>query len=229
MKGTTRQLLGLAIVVVIVAGGTAYAQEEPDDDPRGNVNVGMNLGAPLNPVARFANLGWGLTTGAGYNFTRRHAVIGEFMWTKLFPIGAALSPIRAALQDPTVSARSNLLSLTGNYRFELRGKALGMYLIAGGGWYYRTTSLSKSVVTGSNVTCTPTWLWFGFSCTSGTVTANQTIASTSSSTMGVNGGIGFTARVGDAPYRVYVESRYHYAPTSRVNTQLVNVSVGIRY
>jgi hypothetical protein len=45
----------------------------------------------------------------------------------------------------------------------------------------------------------------------------------------VNGGVGFTIRVGEAPYRFYVESRYHYAPTKNINTQLVAVTVGFRY
>jgi hypothetical protein len=61
------------------------------------------------------------------------------------------------------------------------------------------------------------------------VTADQTLRSSSSSAFGANGGIGFTVRVGDAPWRVYVESRYHYAPTHRINTQLVITTVGIRY
>jgi len=45
----------------------------------------------------------------------------------------------------------------------------------------------------------------------------------------VNGGAGLTFRVGAAPYRVFVESRYHFAPTKNVTTQLVTVTWGIRY
>lgn len=220
------------LITVVILGSSAhltYAQEEGDDDPRANVNLGMNISAPLNPTARFVNIGWGLTVGSGYNFTRRHAVVGELMWNKLFPTNYALTPIRLALQDPNINASSNQVALTGNYRFELRGKALGTYFIGGGGLYYRTASLTQKITTGSNITCEPVWLWFGFSCSSGTVTATQTLASSSSYAMGVNGGIGFTARVGEAPYRIYVESRYHFAPNKQINTQLVTVSVGIRY
>jgi len=227
MKNTIKALIG--VVILAVACSQVRGQDEGDDDPRANTNLGMPISAPLNPTARFAHLGLGTTVGAGYNFTRRHAVVGEFMWNNLFPTKELLTPIRVALQNPNISANSNLLAYTGNYRFELRGKALGLYFIGGGGWYYRNVHLSQKITTGSSITCTPTWLWFGFACESGTVTANQTIGSSSSSAMGVNGGIGFTARVGEAPYRVYVESRYHYAPNKGINTQLVAVTVGIRY
>lgn len=224
---TTQLLLLLAVSLGVY--GTCLAQDEENDNPRGNVQLGTTLGGGLNPTARFSNFAWGLTTGAGYNFSRRHAVIGEFMWNHLFMGGSAVNVIRLATQDPTIDSKGDLFAVSGNYRFELRGKALGTYLIAGGGWYHRTASLSHRITTGKNIGCEPTWLWWGFSCSSGIVTAGQTILSSSSSALGVNGGIGFTARVGDAPYRVYVESRYHYAPTKAVNTQFIVVSVGIRY
>jgi hypothetical protein len=221
--------LTLICLVLFAAAGALRAQETSEDNPKFNTNLGLPISAPLNPTGRFAGPGTGVIYGAGYNFTRRHSVIGEFMWDWLNPGGAALTPIRVALQANDISGHSNLFALTGNYRFELRGKALGIYFISGGGWYVRKSSLTKLVATGSTITCTPVWLWWGYSCTSGIVTANQTLASSSSSALGANGGIGFTARVGDAPYRVYVESRYHYAPTRHINTQLIVATVGIRY
>lgn len=222
-----RALIGIAIVAF--TSSDVHAQDEDDDNPRVNTNLGLPIAAPLNPTGQFVHLGLGVTAGAGYNFTRRHAVVGEFMWNSLFPSTELLTPIRVALQNPGINAGGNLFAFTGNYRFELRGKAVGTYFMGGGGWYYRNTHLSQPITTSSGITCTPAWRWFGFTCESGTVTADQTIKSTSSSAMGVNGGIGFTARVGDAPYRIYVESRYHYAPNKGVSTQLAVVTVGIRY
>jgi Outer membrane protein beta-barrel domain len=218
-------LMGL----LLFAASALWAQDESEDNPKFNTNLGLPLSAPLNPTGRFAGPGTGVIYGAGYNFTRRHSVMGEFMWDWLNPGSGGLTPIRLALQANNISGHSNLYALTGEYRFELRGKALGTYFIAGGGWYVRKSSLTKVVVTGSTITCTPEWIWWGASCTSGVVTANQTLASSSSSALGGNGGIGFTVRVGDAPYRIYVESRYHYAPTRHINTQLIVTTVGIRY
>src|SRR5689334_15842706 len=81
----------------------AFAQFEDDvanDDPRGNINLGTTIGAPLTPLSRFSNIGWGITAGAGYNFTRRHAVIGEFMWNHLYASSDAINLIRAAANMP---------------------------------------------------------------------------------------------------------------------------------
>ncbi len=225
-------LVTKAIIVVTllpIAHCDVYAQDDSDDNPKVTTNLGMPISVPLNPAGQFVNLGLGISVGAGYNFTRRHAVFGEFMWNGLLVDNGALAPIREALQNPNISGSGNLFALTGNYKFELRGRALGTYLIGGGGWYWRTAGLSETVTTSSGITCTPVWLWWGFSCQSGTVTADQTIAHSTLHSFGMNGGIGFTARVGAAPYRMYVESRYHYAPTKGIHTQFIAVSVGIRY
>lgn len=222
---------GRAVIVAILAIACChvYGQVEGEDNPRGNVNLGFNLAAPLNPMGRFANFAEGINVGAGYNFNRQNAVVIEFMWNNLNPDSGALNSIRTALQNPSIKAKSDVSSFTANYRLEFRGQKLGTYFIGGGGLYHRGSSLSQTIATGSNIACSPTWLWWGFSCSSGTVTANQTIASSSSNTLGANAGVGFTFRVGEAPYRIYLESRYHYAPTRAINTQLVTVTVGIRY
>jgi hypothetical protein len=219
----------IAIIALVLSAISLRAQDEGDDEPRANTNLGFTITAPLNPTGQFVDLGLGTNVGAGYNFTRRHAVVGEFMWNHLSVDSSALNQIRQAVGNPGINSSSNLFAFTGNYRFELRGRALGTYLIGGGGWYYRNVHLSQKITTGETTTCAPFWLWWGFSCQSGMVTANQTIAGSASNSMGINGGIGFTARVGDAPYRVYVESRYHYAPTKGISTQLVTITVGIRY
>lgn len=224
MRGAKTTLIGMSLLAV--SGCALYAQV---DYEKVNSNLGVALSVPLNPTARYVHSGWGVTGGVGYNFSSHHAAIGEFMWNRLFATDGALQPLRAAAQTHDISGKSNLYALTGNYRFELRGMRFGSYFIGGGGLYYRTTNLSKPVTSGTSTTCAPAWVWWGFNCVSGTVSANQTLASASSSAFGVNGGIGFTARVGDAPYRLYVESRYHYAPNKNVSTQIVAISVGIRY
>lgn len=191
---TTLAVVGLLLTVCCIA----YSQDEGNDDPRGNVHLGMPLSAPLNPMGQLTNFGWGVSLGGGYNFTRKHAVVGDFMWNHLFVPSGTLAPIRTVLQNSDINGSGELYDLTANYRYELRGKSLGTYFIAGGGLYHRTASLSQSVTTGANITCEPTWEWWGFACSSGTVTSNQTLHSSSSTAFGLNGGFGFTVRVGDA-------------------------------
>jgi hypothetical protein len=200
-----------------------------DSSDKVNSNLGLAISSPLNPTAQYVHTGWGVVGGVGYNFTSHHSFVGEFMWTRLDATDGALQPLRLALQAPNLSGQSNLYAITGNYRYELRGNTLGTYFIGGGGLYYRTTHLSERVLSASSTNCITAWSWWGFNCSSGSVSVNQTIAGGSSTALGVNGGVGFTARVGEAPYRLYLESRYHYAPNKPVNTQLVIFTFGIRY
>jgi hypothetical protein len=227
MKCGINILLWMCLVVV---PSSIHAQFEPgNDDPRFTDNLGLTTSLPLHPTSRFVSTGLGMDVGAGYNFDRRNALIGDFMWNWLYPTDAALQPLRVALQSPNVGGHGNLFALTANYKYEMRGKVFGAYLIGGGGWYHRTTDITKQIPAGTVITCLPAWLWWGYNCSSGAVTTNLTIASSSSSAFGVNGGIGFTIRVGEAPYRFYVESRYHYAPTKNISTQLVAFTFGFRY
>jgi hypothetical protein len=205
------------------------AQEDYGEDSRLNTNMAIPLTVPLNPLAKSVNFGLGTTVGAGYNMSRRNAIVVEFMWNRLFVSSQTLAPLRQALQDHSLNGHGNLYAFTANYRYELRGHSLGTYFIAGGGFYYRNAELSKQVVAGTATTCTREWLFWGFTCTSGIVSTDQTLASASSGTLGANGGIGFTVKVGEPRYRLYFEARYHYAPTSRINTQVVPITMGIRF
>jgi len=217
------------LFVTLVWVGPLHAQDEYGEDSKLNTNLAIAASVPLNPIARFTNFGWGTTVGAGYNFNRQNSLIGEFLWNRLNPTPEVMAPIRLALNSPNVNGHANLYALTGNYRLELRGHKLGTYFIGGGGIYHRNASLSQEVPNGTATTCTSAWGWWGFSCSSGVVTKDVTIASSASTAFGVNGGIGFTVKVGDPRYRLYVEARYHYAPTMRISTQIIPVTMGIRF
>jgi hypothetical protein len=205
---------------------TLHAQQ---DYEKVNAHFGAVVSVPLNPTATYVHTGWGLLGGAGYNFSRHHSVIGELMWNRLHATDGALQPLREISQSGNIDGHSNLYVLTGNYRYELRGKVFGTYFIGGGGVYYRITNLSTRFTAGTSTPCVPAWVWWGFSCISGIVMPNQTVGSASSTALGGNAGIGFTTRVAEEPYRLYVESRYHYAPNKNISTQLITVTVGIRY
>ena len=200
------------------------------DQCKVNSNLAAVVNVPLDPTAQVATLGWGGVGGLGYNFNKRNAIIAEFMWNRTYPAGNSLQPLRTALQASNLNAYGDYYVLTGNYRFELRGQSFGAYLIAGGGLYVRYTHLSQSVtILGAATPCTQPWLWWGFTCTAGFVTASQTLASSTSSVFGGNAGGGFTIRVGDAPYRIYTEARYHYAPTAHITTRFVTITSGLRF
>jgi len=225
MRRAEKVLVGISLALLV--GSTLHGQ---DDSDKINSNMGGVATFPLSPTSKFVHTSWGLAAGVGYNVSPHHSFIGEFMWSALYPSGSSLQPIRVALNDNSITGHSNLYTLTGNYRYEWQGKLLGTYFIGGGGWYYRTIGFTtRSVTSGSDTPCAPAWMWWGFTCASGTVTANQTIGGYDSSVFGGNVGIGFTIKVGDPSYRIYIEPRYHYAPTKNVTTQLMVITVGIRY
>src|SRR5689334_9627119 len=91
-----------------------YAHEEAkeivNDNPRGTTSLGMHLNAPLSPFSQHVSWGMGLTASAGYNFTRRHALVGDFMWHWLYPTNQTLRPIQVALHTNKVSGHGNLFA-----------------------------------------------------------------------------------------------------------------------
>jgi hypothetical protein len=223
-----KPLTQAAVVIAFMAASLSMPLHAQESYEKVNSNLAAIVSVPLDPTAKYVHTGWGLVGGGGYNFNSHHSAIVEFMWDRLSATNGALDTIRGT-SYPDIRGFSNLYALTGNYRFESQGKKFGTYFIGGGGLYYRTTNLSKLVVSGTGTSCSPAWLWWGFNCASGIVIANQRIGSIGSNAFGVNGGIGFTARVGEEPWRVYVESRYHYAPTKNFSTQLITLTLGIRY
>ena len=228
--GTISYRASLLIVLALVQPLVAQMGEGCGDHCKINSNLAVVINVPLNPMATVATPGWGGLGGVGYNFNKQNAFVGEFMWNRTYPAGNSLQPLRTALQLSDLNAYGDFLVLTGNYRYELRGEFFGAYLIGGGGLYVRYTHLSQSVtVVGGTTACTSPWLWWGFNCTGGFVTASQTLASSTSSVLGGNAGGGFTFRVSDAPYRIYTEARYHYAPTAHITSQFVTVMLGVRF
>jgi len=220
------------IFLVIALSAPQILQAQGDDcgdECKLNTNIAMIVNEPVSSSAQVVGTGWGIVGGAGYNFNKRHAIIGEFMWSRVYPVGGALQPLKTALQSNNLAGNTDFYALTTNYRFELRRQSIGTYLIGGGGWYFRNTWLSQPVPSGAGNICAPVWRWFGYTCANGTVDPNQPPVRSSSNALGANGGIGLTTRVGEAPYRFYAEARYHYAPTKNMSAHFITITIGIRY
>jgi len=117
-------LVVLAFTMLLPAG--LYGQEFESD--KINSNLGVSWSLPVAQTSQLWATGWGTSVGAGYNFNERHSAIGEFNWNRIYENHSTLAnPVRGF---------NDILSVTGNYRFELRGKSLGTYLIGGAGWYH---------------------------------------------------------------------------------------------
>lgn len=182
------------VAIVLAAVQLLQAQDDCGDECRINTNLALVINVPVNASAQAVGTGWGIAGGIGYNFDRHNAVIGEFMWNRVYPSGGALKPFETALQSTDLRGHTDLYTLTGEYRFELRGRLIGAYLIGGGGWYFRNTWLSREVPSGTGTLCSPAWRWWGYTCASGIVNPNQPPVTSSTNTFGVNGGVGFTCK-----------------------------------
>jgi hypothetical protein len=110
MKPALRVLSCLSLL--LIACNARAQSEHGNDDPSVTTNLGIPFIVALNPTGRFISGGWGVDSKVGYNFDRRNALIGEFMWNTLNPTNAVLQPIRVALQSPNITGSSNLYALT---------------------------------------------------------------------------------------------------------------------
>src|SRR5947209_11937742 len=74
------------IFQLVIAAFPAFlnAQDDYGEDSKLNTNMAIPLSVPLNPLAKSVNFGLGTTVGAGYNLSRRNAIVAEFMWNSLF-------------------------------------------------------------------------------------------------------------------------------------------------
>jgi hypothetical protein len=188
-------------------------------------NMGGGISAPLNPTGQYAGTSGNFAAGAGYRINKQTSIVAEYMWSGLPPNLFVLHPIGAP------SGTSNLNTLTANYRYEIdriHNSRFGVYAIAGGGWYYRHTSVDQNYTVPPNTVCQPIYGWWGYACDPNGYVYSQTVASRGSSAGGVNGGVGFTISLGDSAWKFYSESRYHYGFNSTIPSTLVPVTFGIR-
>jgi Outer membrane protein beta-barrel domain len=190
-----------------------------------NFNVGGGLSVPLNPTARYLGVNGNAGAGAGANFNRHNSIEGDFMWSGLSP---TLNLVQA-IDRPRGSV--NLYSVTGNYRFHIDSLAdspFGIYIIGGGGWYYRHTDINRNYVVPPLTVCQPIYNWWGFACDSGGV-VQTTITSHATSAGGLDVGVGFTIKLPSPGWKFFMESRYNYAWSNFIPTTLVPVTFGFRF
>jgi opacity protein-like surface antigen len=180
-------------------------------------NVGGGIGFPLGNLSNFVNDGGNFVIGGGYGFMKHVGVDTEFMWHDL-PINDAT---KAHLQTPGASARQYSWTFNPIVHAQI-GDRFGVYGIGGIGWYHRS---GETTTPGVGVICDPYWSWW-YGCTLGSV--NIITGSRSSNSFGENIGGGATIRLGGGHVNFYTEIRYHHAGYSRVSTNLLPLTFGIR-
>jgi len=211
----------ITIGLFSVACMTMRAQSQ-NEEGKFNFTMGGGLSVPLNPAARFVGVGGSFLSGSGYNIDQHNSIVGQFQWDGLPPSVGAIAQLNG------ISQSVNLYGITADYKYRNGvGNTFGFYLIAGGGWYYRHASISKSTFVPTDTVCQPIYSWYGYTCSNGFV--NTVGVSAGTSAFGTNGGIGLTIRVKDSGWKFFVESRYTYAMSRAIATQVAPVTFGFEY
>lgn len=98
------------------------------------------------------------------------------------------------------------------------------YVTGGFGWYRRTVEITQP--TTQTVTIfDPFWGIFY----PANVGVNQILSSYTVNKGGWNAGAGFNFKFGDSRAKLFTEVRYHYVPTRPVATELMPITVGVRW
>jgi hypothetical protein len=152
--------------------------------------------------------GSNFTVGGGYNFTPRSGFVLEFMNSWLGLTDQALQ------QNGAVDGDANIWSVTLNpiWRFRIGGP-VGGYLIGGGGYYQRDYRLIEQQQVNDPVF--------------GPLLVDEEVHQTTDAG-GVNVGMGLTCNLGWGT-KFFVEARYHRIFTSGDATQIIPVTIGLRW
>jgi hypothetical protein len=211
----------LTIGLLSAAWITPMKAQSQNEEGKLNFSMGGGLTVPLNPIAKFAGAGGSFLASSGYNVDQHSSIVGQFMWDGLPPSVGAIAQLNG------ISSHVNLYSMTADYKYRTGlGKTFGAYAIVGGGWYYRNSGISKSTFISTPTVCQPIYPYYGYTCSNGYVNTVGVSAGTSS--FGANGGIGLTLKVKDG-WKFFVESRYVYAASRGIATQVAPVIFGFEY
>ena len=206
--------------------------------PLGN-DVSGGFTSLIGDGNRYGSVTWGgnLMVGAGWNFTKNFAVLGEFMYNDNKIPGKTLAALynQDFASQGVTSIGGNVLtySITAEpvfYYFNSNKHSYAGYVIGGGGWYKKTTNFTTPVES-----CDYFYGYCGY--------FNQTFSSFSDNAGGLNIGTGVSFKpFGEySRAKLFAEARYIWVDTPRYNLnsttgnphtgteELIPVTFGIRF
>ena len=178
--------------------------------------AGAGFTAPIGNSQTDLTYGWNFRGGLGYKFSRDLSLMAEYEFDRNKIPGAILSQVG----EPGGNVHTWSLTLDPVLYYKTSG-AWGGYITGGGGFYRKVTSFTQPA------------LAFGqycdfFYCYPYQYTTNVTVAHFSSNQGGANLGTGFTFG-GWNSSKFYLEARYEWLDTPGRSTQMIPVTMGIRF
>lgn len=196
---------------------TLFAQD--DDYKRFTFNVGGGYTATVGDSSGRLDKGGHFQAGAGININQYLRILGTFQFHHLGITGDALR------QADQLDGRSHTYNLTIDpvLRFPLGERTHG-YLLAGGGWMRRTVDFTRPTLA-QTVVFDPWWGYFGPAI----IPVNQILGTYTSDAGAWDIGGGLDIPLGNRTAKLYMEARYIREFTSRADTEMVPVSIGLRW
>ncbi len=211
------------LFLLVFCGLVGWASAQSNFN-RFNFTVGGGLGIGRGEVAAFAGNSYHGEAGGGVNFSRMFGVDAEYMYYGL-GLRPSVSQSRS-LNDASGNLQS--VSLNGIVNAPLHRK-FGAYGILGVGFYRRSVSANRQLLT-PPLLCQDVWTrWWGINCFNGGVQGQQTLSSFSKDAGGFNFGGGVTYRLKHPHAKVFLEGRYHRAYQSDGKTIVMPITVGLRW
>lgn len=208
---------GLAVITLFVAPGLtghAFAQM-----PFGaELHIGGGYTVPQQDFGkRFDGRGH-FIIGGGFKILPFTELQAEYMYNT-FGINRRTL---ASLNEPNGDAHMQSITVNPVVHLPVPGR-FGLYGTAGVGFYHRTVEFTRP--TTAVVTFFDPYFGYFFNAP---VAANQVIGSKSRNAFGYNIGAGITYKL-SGPAQLYFEARYHDVFTPHGHTQILPVTVGIRF
>ncbi len=180
--------------------------------------VGGGFTTPLNPIGSRLDNGWNVSAGAGVNANHHLGLMLDFIYAD----NGINRKFLDQVQTPNGSMRVWGFTLDPVIHVTQEGP-VDFYVTGGGGIYHRTVEYTQPVVQ-QGVFFDP---WYGYyPAAFGT---NQVLGSYGQYKGGVDGGVGFSFKLGRGNVKAFAEARYHHIFTRAVETDLLPVTVGLRW
>ena len=204
---------------VCCLAGLVIVQAQVAEPPRFSFDIGAGFNKPIGSLENRTDTGWNVQGGAGINLTPSFGIMGQFMFTES---GLTTSYLRS-LNQPDGNFRMWGFSADPIFRFNPRGRT-DFYLIGGPGIYRRTVEFTQPTI--ATVTAFDPFFGFFFPVD---VPARQVIGSFGTTKFGMNGGGGFTFRLGSSNAKLFAEARYIKMYTKGTSTSVLPVTIGLRW
>jgi len=214
------------ILFVLAFCGFIASASAQSDFNRFNFTAGAGFGLGRGEVQSFVGNSFQGTLGGGVNFSRLFGVDAEYMYYDL-DLKSTVSQSQSLNHS---SAHMQSISLDGIVNVPRHLGKLGAYGIFGVGFYARTASANRELLT-PPLTCQPTWSrWWGIDCYNGVLQGQQWLSSYTKVAGGFNYGGGLTYPLYHLhKAKLFGEWRYHRAYQADGKTIVMPITVGLRW